>query len=104
MVTVIKSEVEINSLITSFKGLLVVDAFAIWCNPCKVLAPKLEIMQQAYPTVKIVKVDVEELANFAEDYNIRAMPTLLFFKNGVEVDRVTGANEPDIIKAIQKHM
>lgn len=104
MVAVIKTEADIKSLINNSKGLLVVDAFAVWCNPCKVLAPKLEQMQQAYPSIRIVKVDVEELADFAEEYSISAMPTLLFFKNGIEVDRVMGANEPSILKAIQKYM
>ena len=104
MVHIVKSESEINKILATFPGLVVVDAFATWCGPCKALAPKLELMQQAYPTVRIVKVDVEEISNFADKHDISAMPTLLFFKQGVEIDRVTGANEPLINKTIQKHM
>ena len=98
------SDTEINHIISSFPGLVVVDAFATWCGPCKALAPKLETMQRAYPSIRIVMIDVEEVASFADRHDISAMPTLIFFKNGVEVDRVTGANEALINKTIQKHM
>ncbi len=104
MVHSVQSEAEINGIIANFPDLVVVDAFATWCGPCKVLAPKLDLMQQMYPTIKIIKLDVEEISSFADKHDISAMPTLLFFKNGKEVDRVTGANEPLINKTIKKHM
>lgn len=104
MVYVVSSEAEINEIIGSFNGLVVVDAFAAWCGPCKALAPRLEVMQQKYPDVRIVKIDVDEISSFADRHEVTAMPTILFFKNGVEVDRVTGANEALIVKNIEKHM
>ena len=104
MVHTARSDAEINAIIANFPGLVVVDAFATWCGPCKALAPKLELMQQAHPNIRIVKIDVEEVSSFADNHDISAMPTLLFFKNGAEVDRVTGANEPLINKTILKHI
>ncbi len=75
---------------------VVVDFFATWCGPCKMLAPKLEAMATEFPSVKFFKVDVDEVGDLAEQYRIEAMPTIVFFSNGAEAHRVMGANEAKI--------
>lgn len=103
MVLQVHSEQELGTLISTHRGLLVIDAFAVWCGPCRTLAPKLEEMAAKYPSVQIVKVDVDELSSFADRYSISAMPTILFVKAGRVVDRVEGANPPLIENKIRQH-
>lgn len=104
MVLQVHSEIELVNLINTCRELLVIDAFATWCGPCRTLAPKLEVMAQKYPNVTIVKVDVDELTSFADRYSISAMPTILFVKSRNVVDRVEGANHALIESKIQIHM
>lgn len=70
---------------------VIVDFYAKWCGPCKMLAPILEQIQAANPTtIKIVKVDVEENEELAKLYGIRNVPTMLFIEDDAIVDRRTG--------------
>jgi thioredoxin 1 len=74
------------------EGLTIVDFWATWCGPCRVLSPILEQIAQARAgEVKIAKVDVDENVRTATRFNIRSMPTLLFFKNGQPVGQIVGA-------------
>ncbi|KAG2182044.1 hypothetical protein INT43_006970 [Umbelopsis isabellina] len=82
---------EFKSLIASDK-LTAVDFHAQWCGPCKIVGPKFVKLVEVYPNVQFAKVDVDEGADIAEEYSIRAMPTFLFFKDGVKVGEVVGAN------------
>ncbi|MBI1386167.1 MAG: thioredoxin [Rhizobiales bacterium] len=71
---------------------VVVDFFADWCQPCKAIAPYLEeISQQMAGKVKIAKINVDENQRVPMTYNIRAMPTLLIFKDGKVVAQQVGA-------------
>lgn len=98
------SDTEIETLINTYNGLILIDAFATWCGPCRVLAPKLDMLAQKYPHIRIIKVDIDELSNFADMYDITAMPTILFVKKRNIVARVEGANLPLIEKNIEKYM
>ena len=70
---------------------VIVDFWAEWCGPCKLIAPLLdEIAREKADTVKVAKVNVDENQNLSSKYNIRAIPALLFFKNGQLRDQVTG--------------
>jgi len=72
-------------------GLVVVDFFATWCGPCKMIAPILEQLSEEFgDTVKIVKIDVDEDREIANLYSIKSMPTLIFLKYGEIVDKIVG--------------
>lgn len=71
---------------------VLVDFHAVWCGPCKAMAPALEqVAEELKGKVKVVKVDVDENPRVTGTYGIRAMPTLLMFKNGQVAAQHTGA-------------
>ncbi|OCT44987.1 Thioredoxin [Cladophialophora carrionii] len=87
--------------------LIVLDCFATWCGPCKVIAPevlKFSNSEQYKDKVDFYKVDVDEVPDVAQELGVRAMPTFMFFKNGEKVDEVVGANVRALEAAIQKHI
>jgi thioredoxin len=83
---------------TSFDGLLedqklvIVDFWATWCGPCRMLSPLLdEIEEEMSDKITVVKVNVDDADEIAMRYRIMSIPTLLFFKNGQLVDKTVGA-------------
>jgi thioredoxin 1 len=71
---------------------VLVDFWATWCAPCKAIAPALEELATQYKgQVKIVKVDVDENQQYAQQYGVRSIPNLLLFQNGKVVDQLVGA-------------
>lgn len=71
---------------------VVVDFFAEWCGPCKAMAPIIDELAKSYDgKVKIGKIDVDASPDSAQKYGIMSIPTMVFFKDGKEVDRVSGA-------------
>jgi thioredoxin 1 len=80
---------------------LVIDFWATWCGPCRMVAPIISELAEKYDGKIVVgKCDVEECEELAEEFNIRNIPTVLFFKNGEVVDKLVGAVPKD--KFIEK--
>jgi thioredoxin 1 len=90
--TVIKlDESNFDRELTQDEKPVIVDFWAEWCGPCKMIAPLLdEIAREKAGAVKVAKVNVDENQSLSFKYNIRAIPALLFFKNGQLRDQVTG--------------
>ncbi|KAI9649522.1 thioredoxin trx1 [Ciborinia camelliae] len=81
---------------------VVLDAFATWCGPCKAIAPKVNQLSEAYPSARFVKIDVDEVPDVAAELGIRAMPTFLIFKGEKQIAEVVGANPAALEEAIKK--
>lgn len=82
---------------------VVVDFFATWCMPCKMLTPVLEKVSESRADFEIVKVDVDEAQELAMKYQIQAVPTLLVFKDGEEVNRFSGfMDEETLVNKIEE--
>ena len=79
---------------------LVVDFWAMWCGPCRMVAPIISELAEEYDGKLVVgKCDVEENEDLAAEYGIRNIPTILFFKNGEAVDKVIGAQSKANLEA-----
>lgn len=97
---------------SSFKKILdskipvLVDFFADWCGPCKMLAPILEqVKDELGDDVKIVKIDVDKNQSLAGKYQVRGVPTLLLFKDGKQVWRQSGVLQKDaIVNVVRSHV
>ena len=77
--------------------LAMVDFWASWCGPCKMLAPVIESIGGKYGDKAIIgKVDVDSNQNLAAQYGVMSIPTVIFFKNGKEVDRKVGVQPADV--------
>lgn len=72
------------------KGVVVVDFFATWCGPCKMLAPILEEISSEMSDVKVFKVDVDKSPKVSNQYGIQNIPTIKIFKDGAEVETKVG--------------
>ena len=82
---------------------VIVDFWAEWCGPCKMIAPLFdEIAKEKAESVKVAKVNVDENQSLSFKYNIRAIPSLLFFKNGQLRDQITGmTSKKDLLGRIE---
>lgn len=80
------------------KGVVVVDFFATWCAPCKMLAPVLEEVASEMAEVKVLKIDVDESPETATKYGVQSIPTIKIFKDGAEVETKVGFMPKDVLK------
>ena len=84
--------------------LTLVDFWATWCGPCRMMAPIVESLAAETPDVVFAKVDVDENPDVAMELGIASIPTLILFKDGKAVERVIGVTPADELKAlIDKH-
>ncbi|KAK4358151.1 hypothetical protein RND71_023761 [Anisodus tanguticus] len=83
--------------------LVVIDFTATWCGPCKYMEPVLNEFAAKYTDVEFVKIDVDELADVAQEYGVQAMPTFVLIKKGKVVDKIVGADKDGLKMKTEKH-
>jgi thioredoxin 1 len=95
-----------GTVIESSEGLAMVDFWAEWCGPCRLVAPIMKQLASEYEgKLKVGKLDVDSNQQTAMRFNIRSIPSILFFKDGKHVDTVVGAvPKPMLERKIQEHM
>ena len=105
MAQVISSE-EFNNLVEHIEGIAVVDFFATWCGPCKMLAFVLNDVEKALgDKVTILKLDFDKNKELVDQYEVKGYPTLILLKDGQEVKRMQGLQQkPAIIKMIEENL
>ena len=96
----IKDSAEFNN--ETAKGKVLVDFFATWCGPCKMLSPILEKVASEHEDLTVLKVDVDEVGDVAAKYGIRSIPTLILFENGQPVDMKLGYMPEDSVLRFAK--
>ena len=103
MAKIINSQ-EFDNTIES--GVVVVDFFATWCGPCKMLAPVFEeLSEELTENVNFVKVDIDQSMDLAQKFKIVSVPTLKVFKNGEEVDTLMGFMPKEVLKSkVEAHI
>ncbi|PMD36105.1 putative thioredoxin [Hyaloscypha variabilis F] len=97
----LSNKVEFEAALKDNK-VVVLDAFATWCGPCKVIAPQVVKFSEEFTGAHFVKLDVDEVPDVAQELGIRAMPTFLIFKNADKVKEIVGANPKALLAAIKE--
>ena len=88
--------------VTEFKGMVLVDFWASWCMPCKMLSPVVDEVAEEVTSVKVAKVNVDEQQSLAARFDVMSIPTLIVFKDGKEVRRSVGVMPKEAVKELVK--
>jgi thioredoxin len=104
--TVAVDDATFEQEVNQASGLVVVDFWATWCGPCRIIAPTLDALAREYAgRLKVAKLDVDSNQATSMRYNVRSIPTLMFFKDGKHVDTLVGAlPRPALEARIVKHL
>ncbi|XP_067647686.1 thioredoxin, mitochondrial [Eurosta solidaginis] len=96
----VQSAEDFDKKVKKSDKLVIVDFFATWCNPCKMLTPRIEtVVGEKDGAIKLAKVDIDEHSELALDYDVAAVPVLLVMKEGKVVNRMVGLQDTDKIRA-----
>lgn len=101
----IQSESELDELIAN-ESVLVVDCTATWCGPCKLVAPLIDQLNEAYSDrAQIRKLDLDDHKSVAKRFEIKSIPAVMFFKGGEQVETLVGAKTYDQYSTeLEKHL
>lgn len=102
MIHTIKNAVEMDTkLEEADEKVVVVDFFAAWCGPCRMLSPKLEKCSEEIPEIIFLKVDVDDNSDLAQKYQIDVMPTIILIRKKEVVEKFIGSNYDKVLKVIK---
>jgi len=88
-----------NFASTAKKGKIIVDFWAPWCGPCRMMAPVFEETSKGHKEIVFAKVNVDEHPELAQEFGVRGIPTMVFLQDGEEVNRVVGAGSKATLEA-----
>ena len=82
------------------QGLVMIDFWAAWCGPCRIISPTVEELSKEYgEKVKVLKLNTDENSDIASRYQVMGIPTLMFFKDGKKLDQIVGVVPKQFLKA-----
>ncbi len=82
------------------QGLVMIDFWAAWCGPCRMISPTVEELAKEYGgKIKVLKLNTDDNSEIASRYKIMGIPTIMFFKNGIKLDQIVGVVPKQHIKA-----
>lgn len=97
------NKAQLEELLASNKNTIVVDFYADWCGPCKMLGPVLKEIDKENDDITVVKINIDEEINYAVASKVIAVPTIVVYKNGVETNRATGfMPKQEVLEVINK--
>ncbi len=103
---VVVTDADFGQEIEQHEGLAMVDFWATWCGPCQIVAPVVEQLAEEYEgKLKVGKLDVDSNQQTALKFNVRSIPSILFFKGGEHVDTVVGAvPKAYLVEKVEQHL
>lgn len=88
--------------VTNYQGTVLIDFWATWCGPCKMIAPTIEEIAEECKDVKVCKVNVDEELKLAMKYGVSSIPTLMVFKDGRRMNQMVGLSTREEIESMWK--
>lgn len=93
-------EKDFNTIINNKEKKVLVDCYADWCGPCRMLSPIIDELSEEIDTCEFYKLNVDDAENISREYGIMSIPTILIFENGKEIDKTIGLKTKEELKKI----
>ena len=89
-----------DSEVIKAQGVVMIDFWAAWCGPCRIISPTIEELSKEYSgQIKVLKLNTDENSDIASRYQVMGIPTIMFFKDGTKLDQIVGVVPKQFLKA-----